>query len=394
MAPEALPPAEHDFSLVLGGPVYQLFRRIGLIRPPLHRLAGRIVAITGFSWLPLAVLTLLDGRFWSGVRIPFIEDYDAQVRLLAVLPLLIGAEVVVHRKTRAMVEQFVERQIVTTEDRERYDRLLASTMRLRNSVPIEIVIAILVFGFGNFLWRSVVSLNADTWYASVGGGTRYTPAGYWYAFVSVPVVQFILLRWYFRLFLWARFLFKVSRLKLQLIALHPDRSCGLGFLGETVVALGPFLMAHGFFLTGYMANRILHGTSKLPDFRPEVVAMAVFLLLLSLGPVSVFAAPINRARLGELRRYGRLASAYVLDFDRKWLEGKAPEGEALLGTADIQSLADLANSFEVVRTVNIFPFGRRTLTQFAVIFALPILPLTLTMFPLNEIIGRLVKIVL
>ena len=106
MAPEALPHAEQDFSLVLGGPVYQLFRRIGLIRPPLHRLAGRIVAITGFCWLPLAVLTLLDGRFWSGVRIPFIEDYDAQVRLLAVLPLLIGAEVVTHRKTLAMVQHY------------------------------------------------------------------------------------------------------------------------------------------------------------------------------------------------------------------------------------------------------------------------------------------------
>jgi len=123
------------------------------------------------------------------------------------------------------------------------------------------------------------------------------------------------------------------------------------------------------------------------------LGMAVFLLLLSLAPVSVFAAPINRARLGALRRYGRLASTYVLDFDRKWLEDSVPE-DALLGTADIQSLADLSNSFEVVRTVSIFPFGRRTLTQFAVIFALPILPLTLTMFPLNEILGRLVKIVL
>ena len=393
MAPEALPHAEQDFSLVLGGPVYQLLRRIGLIRPPLHRLAGRIVAITGFCWLPLVVLTLLDGRFWSGVRIPFIEDYDAQVRLLAVLPMLIGAEVVTHRKTLAMVQQFVERQIITAEERGGYDRLLTSTMRLRNSVVIELVIAVLVFGFGNFLWRAVVSGDADTWYASAGGGTGYRPAGYWYAFVSVPVVQFILLRWYFRLFLWARFLFKVSRMKLQLIALHPDRSCGLAFLGETVVALGPFLMAHGFFLTGYMANRIFHGTSKLPDFRPEVLGMAVFLLLLSLAPVSVFAAPINRARLGALRRYGRLASTYVLDFDRKWLEESTPE-DALLGTADIQSLADLSNSFEVVRTVSIFPFGRRTLTQFAVIFALPILPLTLTMFPLNEIVGRLVKIVL
>jgi len=395
MPAEAMPPAVQDFSLVLGGPLYQLFRRVGLVRPPLDRVAWRIVVIAGFCWLPLAILTLLEGRFWSGVQIPFIEDYDAQARLLAVLPLLIAAELVVHRKTSAMVQQFLERQIITVEDRARYDQLLASTLRLRNSVPVELGMAILVYGFGSLVWRTAVALDTDTWYASVlPEGKRYTLAGYWYAYFSVPTVQFILLRWYYRLFLWARLLWKVARLKLRLVALHPDRTCGLAFLGETVIALAPFLMAHSFFLTGYMANRILHGTAQLPDFKAEVAVLAGFLLILSLGPVCVFAPKINEARLGGLRRYGRLASDYVLDFDRKWLGQSLPDGEALLGTADIQSLADLSNSFEVVRTVNAFPFGKRTLIQFAVIVALPILPLTLTMFPLSEILGKLVKIVL
>jgi hypothetical protein len=395
MASEASTRAEEDFSLVLGGPLYQLLIRVGLIRPSLDRISWRLLIIVGLAWLPLAVLTLLEGRFSSGVRVPFIEDYDAQARLLAVLPLLIAAEVLMHRKTRGMIQQFLERQIVTPEDRSRFDVLLASTMRLRNSVAIELAMAVLVFGFGSFVWRAAVALDTDTWYASVlPEGKRYTLAGYWFGFLSVPLIQFILLRWYFRLFLWARLLWNVARLDLRLVALHPDRACGLGFLSEAVVALAPFLMAHSFFLAGYMANRILHGTSKLPEFRPEMVVLAAFLLLLSLGPVCVFAPALNRARLNGLRGYGRLASSYVLDFDRKWLGERAPEGEALLGTADIQSLADLSNSFEVVRSISVFPFGRRTLTQFAVIVALPILPLTLTMFPLSEIVGRLVKIVL
>jgi hypothetical protein len=395
MPSEAPPPVVRDFSLVLGGPLYQLLRRVGLIRPPLDRLVGRIVVIVGLCWLPLAVLTILEGRFWGGVQVPFIEDYDAQARLLAVLPLLIGAEVVIHRKTSIMVQLFLERQIVTTEDRTRYRDLLASTLRLRNSMAVEVIIAVLVYGFGSFLWRTAMSLDTDTWYASVlPEGKRYTLAGYWYAYLSVPTVQFLLLRWYFRLFLWARLLWQVARLKLRLVPLHPDRTCGLGFLGETVNALAPFLMAHSFFLTGYMAGRILHGTAQLPDFKAELAVLAGFLLILSLGPLCVFAPKINEARLGGLRRYGRLASDYVIDFDGKWLGQEPPQGEALLGTADIQSLADLGNSFEVVRTVSVFPFGKRTLIQFALIVALPILPLTLTMFPLNEILGKLVKIVL
>ena len=121
--------------------------------------------------------------------------------------------------------------------------------------------------------------------------------------------------------------------------------------------------------------------------------MAGFLALVSLGPICVFAPRLAQARLAGLRRYGALASAYVLDFDRKWIGHRPPDGEALLGSADIQSLADLANSFEVVRSVSIFPFGKQTLLQLAVIVALPILPLTLTMFPLDELLGRILKIV-
>jgi hypothetical protein len=394
MDAETSPAAEQDFSLFLGGPLYQLLLRVGLIRPPLNRVGRRTVVISGFAWLPLAVLTLLDGKFWTGVQIPFLVDYEVQARLLAVLPLLIGAELLIHQKTSGLVQQFLERQIVTAEDRPKYRALLASTLRLRNSIPIEVGLAVLVFGFGSFFWRAQVSLNANTWYASVTpSGKLYTPAGYWYAFVSVPLVQFILLRWYFRLVLWGRLLWRVSRLNLTLVPTHPDRACGLGFLGDAVVALAPFLMAHSFLLAAYMADRILHGSSKLLDFRAEILTLAGFLLVVALGPLCVFAPGLSQARFNGLRRYGVLASAYVLDFDRKWVGERAPDREALLGTADIQSLADLANSFEIVRNVSAFPFGRRVLIQLGVIIALPILPLTLTMFPLDELLGRLLKIV-
>jgi hypothetical protein len=394
MNAEASPAAEQDFSLVLGGPLYQLLLRTGLIKPPLNRVGLRMVVVSGLAWLPLAFLTLLDGRFLKGVQVPFLLDYEVQARLLAMLPLLIGAEVLIHQRTSSIVQQFLERQIITAEDRPKFQALLASTLRLRNSVLIEVGLAVLVFGVGSFIWRAAVSLDTDTWYASVTpGGKLYTPAGYWYAFVTIPLAQFILLRWYFRLFLWGRVLWRVSRLNLTLVPTHPDRACGLGFLGEAVVALAPFLMAHSFLLAGYIADRILHGDSKLVDFRGEIAALAGFLLLVALGPLCVFAPRLSQARIAGLRRYGRLASAYVLDFDRKWIDQRPLDGEALLGTADIQSLADLGNSFEIVRSVSVFPFGRRTLLQLALIIALPILPLTLTMFPLDEILRRLLKVV-
>ena len=83
------------FSLALGGPLYQIYRRAHLSGEGLELLARRMTVIPLFTWLPLAILSILEGRaFGSAVRIPFLFDVEAYVRLLVALPVLIGAELV------------------------------------------------------------------------------------------------------------------------------------------------------------------------------------------------------------------------------------------------------------------------------------------------------------
>src|SRR5215472_6038196 len=386
---------EQDFSLVLGGPLYQLLLRSGLIRPPFGKVGWRIGVITGLAWLPLLALTILSGRFASAVPIPFLSDYEVHARLLFSMPLLILAELVVYIRMRAVGAQFVERQIITGAVRPQFNAILGSAMRLRNSVPTEIAIALLVFVAGPFIWRGALALQSDTWYATVtGSGLSYTAAGDWYTFVSIPVFQFILLRWYYRLFIWCRLLFQVSRLELNLVPLHPDRCCGLGFLSNTVFAFAPLLAAHSGLMAGFVANRILHEGAKLPEYKFEIIAMAAFLLLIVLGPLCVFAPNLNRARLAGLRTYGKLASDYVVGFAGKWSGGAAQQIEPLLGSADIQSMADLDNSFEIIREMKIIPFGKDAVIRFVVITALPLAPLALTMFSAEELLKRLLRVLL
>jgi len=87
-----------------------------------------------------------------------------------------------------------------------------------------------VYTLGLWLWHSRIGLDTSTWYAMPGGRWHLTPAGYWYVFVSIPILQFILLRWYMRLFIWFRFLWQVSRINLNLIPTHPDRCAGIALL--------------------------------------------------------------------------------------------------------------------------------------------------------------------
>ena len=385
-----------DFSLVLGGPLFQLLVRSRLATPALELLKRRIVFLSMLAWLPLLLLSLADGKAWGGAGLPFLYDIEMQARLLLMLPLLIAAEVLVHKLMRLIVGQFIERDIITAAVLPKFKEVIASAMRLRNSVAMELILFLLSFGAGYYIWSTISGLEkigsgTGTWYATVtDGNTQLSPAGYWYIFVSRPLVQFILIRWYFRVFIWARFLWQSSRLELNLIPTHPDRAAGLGFLGWSISAFAPLLLAHGALLAGLMAKPIFFAGARLTDFLMEILGGVVVLLVLVLGPLLVFSPCLIRVKRNGLRKYGMLASRYVREFDRKWVGGGATADEQLIGSSDIQSLADLGNSFQVIRDIKPFPFGRDTVILLVVLSLLPVLPLVLTMIPLEELIKRLV----
>jgi hypothetical protein len=388
----------YDFSLVLGGPLYQLVARARLSGDALELLSRRVLVISLFAWLPLLILSMLGGRAWGdAVRVPFLVDIEAHARFLLALPLLIVAELVVHQRMRSVARQFLERDLISEASRARFDLAVASAFRLRNSVVAEVLLIAFVYLVGAlYVWpRFNIGLAVSTWYAvPTGGGQHLSPAGWWLVYVSLPLFQFILFRWYFRLFVWVRFLWHVTRCDLRLVPTHPDRAGGLGFLSLTVTAFAPVLLAHGVLLAGLIADRIFFHAASLLDFKAQVAVVVVFLLAIVLGPLLLFTPHLGSARRIGLREYGTLAQRYVREFDDKWLRGRAPANEPLVGSADVQSLADLGNSFELVRSMRAVPFTRDTVVQLAAITLLPVVPLLLTMVSLEELLKGLLKVVL
>ena len=386
----------YDFSLVLGGPLYQLFRRAHLSGDALELLQRRILVIALFAWLPLLVLSVVEGHAWgSGVTMPFLKDVDAHVRFLIALPLLVLAEIVIHQRMRPVIRQFVERGLIADAARAKFDAALAAALRLRNSVAAEVGMIAFVYGVGvMIIWRTQFAVDVSSWLGvPVDGKTRPSLAGWWFGCVSLPLFQFILLRWYFRLFIWARFLWQVSRIGLKLVPTHPDRCGGLVFLEGVCTAFAPLLLAQGALLAGTLANQIFFAGAKLPQFKVEIIAMVAVALFAVVGPLLVFIPVLAHAKRVGLREYGALAQRYVRGFDEKWLRGGAPAEEAFVGSGDIQSLADLGNSFELVRGMRSLPITKEALLQLVALTLLPLLPLLLTMLSLEELLGRLLKVV-
>jgi len=66
-----------DFSLVLGGPLYQMLRRARLTGPALELLRRRIVISVFLCWVPLAVLSLAQAHFLGGAKLSFFRDISA-----------------------------------------------------------------------------------------------------------------------------------------------------------------------------------------------------------------------------------------------------------------------------------------------------------------------------
>jgi hypothetical protein len=379
-----------DFSLVLGGPLYQIYRRTHLSGPTLELLQRRVLVISFSAWLPLGVLAAIEGHLLGGQGLTFFGDIESHVRFLAALPLFIVAELVVHSRLRPVIKLFVERRIIALDEMPRFNAALEAASRACNSPWLEIALVLFIYIAGHLFWRHQVALEEATWYASPdGSGIHLTLAGYWFSFVSIPIFQFIFLRWYLRLGIWFLFLWRTSRLKLQLLPTHPDRSGGIGFLGGSSYAFAPILFAQGTLLAGLIASRIFYQGQSLMSFKVSIISLAGFFVLMILGPLTMFTAQLTRTRLSGLGEYGTLATTYVANFDEKWIRG-GPKGK-LLGTTDIQSLADLANIYAVVSEMRQVPFTRKDIVRLAVATVLPILPLLLTIMPLEELLTRLIK---
>ncbi len=234
-----------DFSLVLGGPLYQLWRRAHLADDALRMVLRRILAMVFAAWLPLALPSLVQGDVCGDTgELTFLHDIELHVRLLLALPLLVIAELVVHQRMRPMVGHFLSSGLVTDAARADFIAAVNSAIRLRNSITAEVLLAVFVYAVGVLVfWPSLVAIDTAAWYGSAADGVlRPSLAGWWMVLVSLPLFQFILLRWYLRLFIWARFLWRVSKLDLNLMPTHPDRCGGLGFLAGITQGFAPVLV--------------------------------------------------------------------------------------------------------------------------------------------------------
>jgi hypothetical protein len=132
----------------------------------------------------------------------------------------------------------------------------------------------------------------------------------------------------------------------------------------------------------------------LTDFQLLIGGSIVFLMLVVLLPLAFFAIQMTAAKRAALREYGSFAAAYTTDFREKWFTGGWTSRQEELGSGDIQSLADLGNSYAIVEDMGALPFRKALVMRLLVLLIVPLLPLGLFIFPFEVLLKQLIALVL
>ena len=384
-----------DFSLVSGGPLFRLLCRLRISGGALENPQRRVLLAVLLTWAPLLMLSLLDGRVWAGdVGLTFLKDIETQLRFLLAAPLLILAEVVVHKNLPPTIRLFLDNGLIREADRPRFEAAIASALRLRNSIVPELLLLLFVYGVGMpFVWRNQFVLDMNSWFAAAAGGELApTRAGWWLVLVSMPLFQFLVLRWYFRFFIWGRFLAQVARIGLNLEPTHPDATAGLLFLARTGRAFRLVLLALGTVLSGMIANRIFHDGAKLLQFKvgdsrhraraDDARARAARRLLL--------AAPRGPARRDDPVRNPRPGLRARV---RSQVDARPPappmSRSSAARTSSRSPISTTAS--RSCAAIQLVPFTTKHATSLAAYVLLPVAPLLLTMVSVEELLDRMLK---
>lgn len=383
----------------LGGPAFRLMQRVGIIRGYGPDVARRSVAFIIITWIPLLIFAALENRALGPTpRMSFLLDFATYARFFVAVPLIFAAESIVGSRVRSAELRFIEGGIVGPND---HPALLTAISRARRrrdaALPEVLFLVIALFGAWFGTVEQLGGMGAASWHSiTTDDGTHLLPAGIWYYFIAIPLVQFFLLRWLWRLIIWTLFLRDMSKLQLRLLPTHADRSGGLGFLGTAHVSLAIFPFAMSCVFASELAFRIQFEGLDLPTLRsmtPLLIAYIIFVELVTFGPLLVLSPLLASVRLQGLRAYGMLVQQHNEMFHRKWVEGFKAADEEPLGNPDMSSLVDLGSSFDVVREMGFFPVGRKQLIQVAVIACLPGVPLTFLVLPFAEVLRLLAGVV-
>lgn len=233
------------FSL-LGGPLHRLGCRLVLIRRETNTVLLGIVLGT-LPWLVMIVLLWAQGL---SARAFSLNVIGIHVRLLVVIPLLFLCESMMDPQIRAFASYCVRSGVVPAAELQAFGAEIARVTRWKGGwIPDAaclLAAVLMAIASPEMPWGGETdALNPQK---------TLSPAGWRYWILCLPLFRFLIFRWVWRLALWYHFLWRFSRLELNLMPAHADRLGGLGNLQAVHAQFAVLVMAISSLLSASFAE--------------------------------------------------------------------------------------------------------------------------------------------
>jgi hypothetical protein len=377
-----------DFAFASGGILWKVFDRGKFEAQTLRFKLSIVIGLMLACWLPLALLSLY--RFGAhSFYLLFVHDIATHVRFLFVLPILIFARRSFNKSFNNMLGYLHETRIIDQDNTSALDKVLRWLLKWRNSNIVDAVLLILVYSA--FFYQENNLVNSVSSYAPWHSyKDNLTIAGWWYVLFSLPILQLLLFRWLYTILLWIMFLWKISRIKLHLSALHPDGMGGLGFMKYTQISFFPVALAIASLAAGMTNNSMIFSGTSIMEYKVLIVSVLVFVLLLFILPLLIFLPLLASIKRKFFFQYGLESWPIARQYEKE-LKDYLETGEE---KPDASWHVDLIGSFEKVSNMKIVLIDRSTLVAFVAAVVLPFLPVFAQQLPLKDLFFSLIGKVL
>jgi hypothetical protein len=395
------PPSQ--FSLFEGDLMNRAFNSIGIGSRGVSDIFLRAVVIIAITWGGMALLSIEDV-----MNLPpepraaqnFFYDFAAYAQFFVGIPLYLVAERVIGESIMGAARDFEDSGVVSTEDIPQLHETEKTVERLRKKLWPEIICIGISFFFAFMAFApELVRPPSEmmTWHVRELAQPQpflfwtmthtYTAAGLYATMIALPLQTYIWVRWVAKIWFWYWYLRRVSRFKLNLIASHPDKTGGIGFLSEVQAKFALIILAGG--ISGVVATvgykiAVEQAPINLPPVYGLVLGFAIGAPILFLAPLLLFTKQLGRTKKRALAQFREKAMVNARRVEEKWLHTDYnDETEAGLRT-ELNQLNLLSGFFDRIHGMRVVPFDLRSAGQLIGSALGPIIPLIPYFFDLPE----------
>lgn len=384
-----------EFELSGGGRFYN-----SIVRHPLFSSQKKMAVIAlCIAWLPIAVITAIEGTLYNGVQMPFLMDIGMQARILVALPMFVIIKSAIDLKV-VEVAKYIVNSLMDHDEREMIlHTAFHKAKKLTSSNLTELImLLIVIFATISLVQSDVYSALEDgttSWMAVYNSGSQsLSIAGFWCVFITIPLFQFLLLRWLWRYFVWILLLFRLSKSHLSLLPTHADKSAGLGIILLAQKSFCLFFMANSVVISGQLISILLKYPDQFNAIRSDVIGYIVICLVLLFLPLIFFTGNLMKIKNDGLLQMSKLSANLSRKFEKEWITNEPVDHILERQQIDPSLIFDYSGMFEELQKLRVIPISIRDILGMAITLFVPFIPILFIHFSVGELLQKIMGLLL